>query len=63
MGTVWQPMYALLGDRSILVVRIAKFRPLREPIRIFLVTLDQFANIININKQAHMIGRFYTRDA
>ena len=33
-------------ERSILAVRIAKYGPLREPIRMLLFTLDQFSHII-----------------
>ena len=38
-----------LREWSILAVRIAKFGPLREPIRMLLFTLDQFGHIITIN--------------
>ena len=38
-----------LRERSVLAVRIAKFGPLREPIRNLLFTLDQFSHIITIN--------------
>ena len=34
-------------ERSVLAVRIAKFGPIREPIRMLLFTMDQFINIIN----------------
>ena len=33
-------------ERSILVIRIAKFGPLMEPIRMLLFTMDQFSYII-----------------
>ena len=36
-------------ERSILAVRIAKFGPLREPIRMLLFTLVQFSHIIKGN--------------
>ena len=39
--------YMLLRDRSILAVRIAKFGPLREPIRILLFISDQFGYVRN----------------
>ena len=35
-----------LRERSILAARIAKFGPLREPIRMLLIALDQFSHII-----------------
>ena len=36
-----------LREWSILALRIAKFGPLREPIRMLLSTMDQFSHIIN----------------
>ena len=35
-----------IREQSFLAVRIAKFGPLREPIRMLLFTLDQFSHII-----------------
>ena len=37
-------------EQSILAVRIAKFGPLRGPIRMLLFTLDQFSHIIKGEK-------------
>ena len=36
------------SERSILVVRTAKYGPLKEPIRMLLFTMDQFSQITKV---------------
>ena len=35
-------------ERSIFAVRIAKYGPLRKPIRILIIAIDQFSHIIRV---------------